>query len=1204
MEPDGQMDLYMTQLKISKILKTVLTVSLLVLCGLLAWALIIFILHTSLPWWAKATILTGLAATIIIIVLLRKLWLKRKEMRFIDGIIGPDNRIGNISSLDDASRQLRRRFKHAVAVLKKSHLRKNGNPLYALPWYLIVGKSGSGKSTAIKSARLPSPFGDTNRISGLEGTRNCDWWFFDDSVVIDIAGRYSVYRDEELDKAEWLTFLHHLVKYRKKEPINGIIVTVEAQELLELDSGKIEDEGRTIRQRIDEVIHVMGARFPIYVLVTKCDLVYGMGRFCELIPDNSLDQAMGLMNHDGESDIVVLANRTMDIIVDKLKDIRLILCNNEKVKDKHYVEPQVLLFPDEIARLRKGLIAFCKGALNNNPFQELPMVRGIYFSSGRQGGRPAASQAARIGNIETPDLPGTSHGYFLHDFFAKILPADRSLYRPTRRARQWHRITRNIWLTGFVAVIMIFCIFLTHSWIENRSIIQIVSPQYKKNIIFQNDPVIDIGIMDQFSRQIKAIEQKNLEWKTPRLGLTASLSLEKELKKRYCKRFFEHFDSGIHSRIEKHIANGGWKQNNYEPAINYIPFIVRRINMLKALFDGADAAMLRKLPDPNYALMISADNKQPIFNELMNQYKNAYIHYLIWQTDVEKLNITHSNMQRLLRNYFHEEQGDLRWLVTWADRQIHDKKITLNHFWQSRISDDNLVAIAPSITLEGRKLIGDFVVHELDTAVEQPLWLAKPREQFAGWYKDAYYGGWMAFCIDFGKGWTLFKTPDERQGIVSRLVRSDSPYFELIKTMEDHLVRVSDEDAWPGLKLESDLEQDKNYRNWLSRIKQFNIIGHAVDSDAVADNKAVAQLTRRVSSRGRLAGQIAQGILEKTDLAKGKEAFTQYKTALEGFSGIESSYSHAYTIAKTTFEDDPAQARSPLLATQKAIKHLADTISHNKRPIEGKQTSPFWSLLTEPVNYLWQYCVAQAGCHLQQLWDQEVIVKTDGVYNQHQLASLLFGDQGIADQYIHTYAWPFIRHNSRRGYHVRNLGGCRIHFRNSFFEFYKQGKRYAAAAGEQIQEQVVEVMAKPTDVNAEAKLRPHMTRLSLDDAQGVQVLENRHYSIGKKFIWSSAKSGSVTLEIMFENLLLVRKYAGYCAFGKFLNDFRTGRKIFFVTDFPESAADLNRLGVTQIEVTYEFQPQQTEPIIRLLRSTPGGPPKRIVTCNNWMEDSR
>ena len=57
----------------------------------------------------------------------------------------------------DDLKELQDRWKEAIEALQASHLRKHGNPLYVLPWYMVIGESGSGKTTAISSARLSSP---------------------------------------------------------------------------------------------------------------------------------------------------------------------------------------------------------------------------------------------------------------------------------------------------------------------------------------------------------------------------------------------------------------------------------------------------------------------------------------------------------------------------------------------------------------------------------------------------------------------------------------------------------------------------------------------------------------------------------------------------------------------------------------------------------------------------------------------------------------------------------------------------------------------------------------------------------------------------------------------------------------------------------------------------------------------------------------
>ncbi len=1182
----------MHQFNLTKTLKTLLVTALIVLCVLVIWALVLFVIGLEVQWWAKVMILSCMGASVVAAILLRKLFEKRREMKFVDGIIGSENMPGSISALDDASRELRRRFKHAIGTLKKSHLKRKGNPLYVLPWYLIVGRSGSGKSTAIKSARLPSPFGDINRVAGIEGTRNCDWWFFDDSVVIDIAGRYSVHRNEDLDKKEWRTFLEHLIKYRKKEPINGVIVTVESRQLLESHLENIEDEGRIMRKRIDEITSVMGAKFPVYLLVTKADLIYGINRYCQLLSESSVSQAMGLMNHNGETDIGAFVNQTIDAITEKLKDIRLILANKDEVKAKHYVEPEVLLFPNEFSRLRNGLSAFCKGAFKNNPFQELPFLRGIYFCSGRQEGRPVSSQANSLSQTGGLELPGTGNGFFLFDFFAKILPADRSLFSMTRAAKEWHRLTHNLWLTGFVTVIMIFCILLTYSWNENKAIINMVPAQFKKTIVFNHDPVDDISLMADFGRLINVIEERNREWNVPRLGLHASIQLEQILKKRYCARYQDHFEAGVNAKIESRIANGGWVQDGFAPAAQIIPYVVRRINMIQARFKGADVAQLEEFPAPNFA-MLHGDASLIMEKEIADRYKHAFINYLVWQNDVEPLNTNLVGLQRLLDNYFHDHQGDLRWLVAWANQDARDQAIRLNQFWHGDTADTHLVFIGPAYTATGRRRISDFVLKELEIAVAQPLWIVKPKEHFVAWYKESFYGAWIDFSMNFHQAEKLFANADRWALAIGRLTGDDSPYLKLLKTMEKNLYGV-DDNKWPEIK--PDADNDQRLERWLAQIKEFNIIRNAVASEAVADNKVTEQLTRRVSNKTRIATKLAMAGMGESKLAKGKQAYKRYQQALQNFDGISSSVVHAYTLAKNGFEDDPASANSAVLSAQKAVETFKTALS----PIEYRQLdteqNPFWRLITEPLDILWQYTVARAGCHLQTLWDREVLVKTEGVYSRHQLVALLFGEKGYADKFIHKHAGPFVEQSSRRGYQSRSLRGCGIPFDKKYFAFMKKGKRWNAVSSGNGQTHVVRVAAYPTDVNIEARVKPHMTRLVLEGTDGSTVLENRQYPNEMKFDWSPSKSGNVTLQIMLGDITLKRKYTGYCAFGRFLRDFQKGKRTFTVKDFPDYRHEFERLGVREIEVIYQLQANQINPIIRMLNTAPGRPPATIIAC--------
>jgi type VI secretion system protein ImpL len=285
------------------------------------------VLALDWPWWVGFFLLLVLAGLGIGGLFLRRVLLRRKEQRFVQEVIAQDEaRLKAVSGKErDELTALQGRWKEAVEILQRSHLRKFGNPLYVLPWYLVMGESGSGKTTSISSAKLSSPFAEVTRTSGISGTRNCDWWFFEQAIILDTAGRYAIPVDEGRDKEEWQGFLKLLVKYRKKEPLHGLIVAVAADKLLKAAPAELEDDGLNIRRRIDELMRTLGVKFPVYVLVTKCDLAQGMTRFCDQLPEKSLEQPMGVINQDLKRDVTAFLDAAMTDIGERLRGLRILL---------------------------------------------------------------------------------------------------------------------------------------------------------------------------------------------------------------------------------------------------------------------------------------------------------------------------------------------------------------------------------------------------------------------------------------------------------------------------------------------------------------------------------------------------------------------------------------------------------------------------------------------------------------------------------------------------------------------------------------------------------------------------------------------------------------------------------------------------------------------------------------------------------------
>jgi len=168
---------------------------------------------------------------------------------------------------------------------------------------VFTGPMGAGKTTAIVNSGLKFPLADDmgkTAIAGVGGTRNCDWWFTDNAVLVDTAGRYTTQEsDAQADNAAWTGFLDMLKKHRKRQPINGAIIAISLSDLSNQDEFSQRAHAAAIRRRLHELRERLGVRFPVYVLFTKADLLAGFTEVFEGLPKDEREQDACLRARDG-----------------------------------------------------------------------------------------------------------------------------------------------------------------------------------------------------------------------------------------------------------------------------------------------------------------------------------------------------------------------------------------------------------------------------------------------------------------------------------------------------------------------------------------------------------------------------------------------------------------------------------------------------------------------------------------------------------------------------------------------------------------------------------------------------------------------------------------------------------------------------------------------------------------------------------------
>jgi type VI secretion system protein ImpL len=131
------------------------------------------------------------------------------------------------SSADKEIATLNQRFGEALNVLKKTPEGER-RTVSQLPWYMFIGAPGSGKTTALMNAGLTFPLAEKMggaSVRGVGGTRNCDWWFTDEAVLIDTAGRYTTQESNSaVDASAWDGFLALLRKSRPRRQTGGVLL--------------------------------------------------------------------------------------------------------------------------------------------------------------------------------------------------------------------------------------------------------------------------------------------------------------------------------------------------------------------------------------------------------------------------------------------------------------------------------------------------------------------------------------------------------------------------------------------------------------------------------------------------------------------------------------------------------------------------------------------------------------------------------------------------------------------------------------------------------------------------------------------------------------------------------------------------------------------------------------------------------------------
>jgi hypothetical protein len=328
-------------------------------------------------------------------------------------------------------------------------LRKQGIDRYDLPFYLLVGEPQSGKSVMLHNSGLHFPFGQS-RLSGPGGTRGCDWWFTEEAVILDLAGRLFTHEGGASDAAEWEAFLEMLANFRPLSPANGVLLVIPCDTLLEDSPETIGRKAGQIQDSLLTLVNKLEAQFPIYLVLTKADRIFGFAETVHRMDTDRRRQMFGWSRpaEDFEKPFNLPEFReAFSGLQQRAHLLRGQALSSARIPDALPEIDRLFAFPEEMKALQGPLEAYVQRIFTESSLVDRLFFRGIYLSSGLQKGAPIAKACAALlggsSEADARDLEGLfskQRAYFIQDLIQRRVFSERGLVRPTshrvRRARQ------------------------------------------------------------------------------------------------------------------------------------------------------------------------------------------------------------------------------------------------------------------------------------------------------------------------------------------------------------------------------------------------------------------------------------------------------------------------------------------------------------------------------------------------------------------------------------------------------------------------------------------------------------------------------------------------------------------------------------------------------------------------------------------------
>ncbi|QDD90584.1 type VI secretion system membrane subunit TssM [Pseudomonas oryzihabitans] len=387
--------------------------------------------------WASVThrlaTLCGLFLAWGLIMVLLQGWQNRRRRQRLATEEGQHDQL-RAERIDDEAHELQSRARDARRTLLGAGLYRGRSQRWRreLPHYLLLGPEGAGKTSLLDFSGLEFPLNvERSRLTrNVSGTRYCDWYFAEQGVLLDTAGRYLTQGDAPVDGSAWLTLLQLLRRQRRTRPLNGILVTVPVERLASGNEVELETLARQVRARLQDVSRELRVEVPVYLVLTQADRLSGFSAFFDGLSREESEQVLGTTFREAQNgtDTATL-RQEFEELLRRLNSQVIPRLHQERDGQRR---GQILDFPHQLGRLGDGLILFVELAFSGNRYQRAAQLRGFYLTSTPALTQHLDAQTQGIGDqlgLPSTLLPQYRSGQarFIRQLFSRVIFPEAAL---------------------------------------------------------------------------------------------------------------------------------------------------------------------------------------------------------------------------------------------------------------------------------------------------------------------------------------------------------------------------------------------------------------------------------------------------------------------------------------------------------------------------------------------------------------------------------------------------------------------------------------------------------------------------------------------------------------------------------------------------------------------------------------------------------